>query len=224
MPGMYAAGDYDLAGLAVGAVERGQILPRGDIVLGDVLIGLPSSGVHSNGYSLVRRLAAEAKLAWDAPAPFAENLSLAEALLAPTRIYVKPVLAAIEAVGGTEGAIKALAHITGGGLSENIPRVLPDTVAARIDLASFAAPPVFGWMAQVGRLSDAEMLKTFNCGIGMVIVAAKADASAVINALQEAGEAPSVIGEIVAPGGARSDAKGKGNAWAVGYAGALRYA
>jgi len=224
MPGMYAAGDYDLAGFAVGAVERGQILPRGDVVIGDVLIGLPSSGVHSNGYSLVRRLAAEAQLRWDAPAPFAADMTLAEALLAPTRIYVQPVLAAIEAVGGTEGAIKALAHITGGGLSENIPRVLPDTVAARIDLSSFAAPPVFGWLAQVGRLGDAEMLKTFNCGIGMVIVAAKGEAGAVLNALQEAGEAPCVIGEIVAPSGEKSDAKGKGNAWAVSYAGTLRYA
>ena len=224
MPGMYAAGDYDLAGFAVGAVERGQILPRDDIVIGDVLIGLPSSGVHSNGYSLVRRLAAEARLAWEAPAPFAANMTLAEALLTPTRIYVKPVLAAIEAAGGTDGAVKALAHITGGGLSENIPRVLPDTVAARIDLPSFAAPPVFGWLAQVGRLSDAEMLKTFNCGIGMVIVAAKGEADAVLGALQEAGEAPCVIGEIVAPGGEKTDAKGKGQTWAVSYSGALRYA
>jgi phosphoribosylformylglycinamidine cyclo-ligase len=224
MPGMYHAGDYDLAGSAVGAVERGEILPRGDILVGDVLIGLASSGVHSNGYSLVRRLVKESGLAWEAPAPFEPAASVAEALLAPTRIYVRPVLAAIESVGGTDGAVKALAHITGGGLSENVPRVLPDTVAARIDLSSFAAPAVFGWLAQTGRLSDAEMLKTFNCGIGMVLVVAKAEADAVVRTLQEAGEAPFVVGEIVPPGGARSDAKGRGNAWAVNYVGALRYA
>jgi phosphoribosylformylglycinamidine cyclo-ligase len=224
MPGMYAAGDYDLAGFSVGAVERGQILPRGDIAVGDRLIGLASSGVHSNGYSLVRRLVTEAKLAWDAPAPFEPGATVAEALLAPTRIYVKPLLAAIEVAGGTEGAIKALAHITGGGLSENVPRVLPNTVAARIDLSAFNAPPVFGWMAKVGRLSDAEMLKTFNCGIGMVMVVAKDETDTVVRALQEAGEVPFVIGEIVPPGGERSDAKGKGDAWAVQYTGALRYA
>jgi phosphoribosylformylglycinamidine cyclo-ligase len=222
MPGMYAEKDYDLAGFAVGAAERGLVLPRSDVAEGDVLIALASSGVHSNGYSLVRRLVAEAGLAWDAPAPFEMNKTLAEALLAPTRIYVKPVLAAIEATGGPEGAIKALAHITGGGLTENLPRVLPDTVAARIDLQSFTAPPVFGWLAQAGRLDDAEMLKTFNCGIGMVVVAAKSEADAVLAALREAGETPAVIGAVTAPGGAKSDAKGKGDAWAVAYAGTLR--
>ncbi len=223
MPGMYQPGDYDLAGFAVGAVERGEMLPRGDIIVGDVLIGLAASGVHSNGYSLVRRLVKESGLAWEAPAPFEPQRSLAEALLAPTRIYVQPVLAAIEAAGGTHGAVKALAHITGGGLSENVPRVLPDNVAARIDLASFAVLPVFGWLAEIGRLPDAEMLKTFNCGIGMVLVVAKAEADQVVRMLQEAGEAPYVIGEIVPPGGARSDAKGKGETWAVQYAGALRH-
>jgi phosphoribosylformylglycinamidine cyclo-ligase len=223
MPGMYASEDYDLAGFAVGAAERGLVLPRGDVAEGDVLIGLASSGVHSNGYSLVRRLVAEAGLAWDAPAPFAPGLSLAEALLTPTRIYVKPILAAIEATGGPEGAIKALAHITGGGLSENLPRVLPETVAARIDLASFTAPPVFGWLARAGRLEDREMLKTFNCGIGMVVVAARDDKDAVLAALRASGEAPVLIGEIAAPGGEKSDAKGKGGAWAVSYTGALRY-
>ncbi len=151
MPGMYAAQDYDLAGFAVGAAERGLILPRTDVAIGDVLIGLAASGVHSNGYSLVRRLVAEAGLAWEAPAPFAPDTTLAEALLAPTRIYVKPVLAAIEATGGPEGAVKALAHITGGGLTENLPRVLPEAVAARIDLSTFTAPPVFGWLAKAGR-------------------------------------------------------------------------
>jgi phosphoribosylformylglycinamidine cyclo-ligase len=222
MPGMYAAKDYDLAGFAVGAAERGLILPRSDVAVGDVLIGLVSSGVHSNGYSLVRRLVAEAGLAWDAPAPFDPGKTLAEALLAPTRIYVKPVLAAIEATGGPEGAIKALAHITGGGLTENLPRALPDTVAASIDLAGFTAPPVFGWLAKTGRLDDAEMLKTFNCGIGMVAVAAGSETEAVLAALREAGESPIVIGEITGPGGEKSDAKGKGATWAVSYTGALR--
>ncbi len=224
MPGMYQAGDYDLAGFAVGAAERGQLLPRSDIAVGDVLIGLASSGVHSNGYSLVRRLVKESGLAWDAPAPFASASTLATELLAPTRIYVRPVLAAIEATGGTEGAVKALAHITGGGLSENVPRVLPESVAARIDLAAIPAVPVFGWLAETGRLSDAEMLKTFNCGIGMVLVVAAGETDAVLRALQEAGEAPYVMGEIVPPGGERSEAKGRGNAWAVQYTGSLRYA
>jgi len=224
MPGMYAAKDYDLAGFAVGAVERGDILPRSDIAVGDVLIGLPSSGVHSNGYSLVRRLAETQHIGWDAPAPFDAKRSLSAALLTPTRIYVKPLLAAIKATGGAHGAIKALAHITGGGLSENIPRVLPDHVAARIDLGAFTPPPVFGWLAKAGRLSDTEMLKTFNCGIGMVVVAAKAQADAVLGALRAAGEDPALIGEIVPPGGARSEAKGRGEAWAVAYAGSLRHA
>ncbi|MDH4983799.1 phosphoribosylformylglycinamidine cyclo-ligase [Hyphomicrobium sp. D-2] len=224
MPGMYQPGDYDLAGFSVGAAERGQILPRDDIAVGDVLIGLSSSGVHSNGYSLVRRLVKESGLSWEAPAPFAPGKTLAEALLAPTRIYVKPLLAAIRATGGAkDGAIKALSHITGGGLSENVPRVLPENVAARIDLSAISVPPVFGWMANIGRLDDAEMLKTFNCGIGMVIVVASADADAVTAALEAAGEKPTRIGEVVPPGGERSEAKGRGNAWAVQYTGALTY-
>jgi phosphoribosylformylglycinamidine cyclo-ligase len=223
MPGHYQGQDYDLAGFAVGAVERGEILPRADVAIGDVLIGLPSSGVHSNGYSLVRRLVAEEKLVWDAPAPFDATRTLAEALLEPTRIYVKPLLQALEATGAADGAIKALAHITGGGLTENLPRVLPSAVAARVDLASWEPMPVFGWLARAGRLDDAEMLRTFNCGIGMVVVAAKAEADSVVRALHEAGEAPLRLGEIVAPTGERSSAKGKGEAWAVSYAGGLRY-
>jgi phosphoribosylformylglycinamidine cyclo-ligase len=224
MPGMYAQGDYDLAGFSVGAVERGQVLPRSDIVPGDVLIGLPSSGVHSNGYSLVRRLVADKNLAWDAKAPFAPHATVAEALLTPTRIYVRALLAAIKATGGATGAIKALAHITGGGLSENVPRILPNSVAARIDLSSIAAPPVFGWLAAAGNIADAEMLKTFNCGIGMVLVAARDEAGSVLAALRAGGETPFRIGEITEPGGARSDAKGRGETWAVSYEGALRYA
>ncbi len=226
MPGMYKEGDYDLAGFAVGAVERGEILPREDIAIGDVLIGLPSSGVHSNGYSLVRKLVAREKLDWDHPAPFAKGKSMADVLLAPTRIYVKPLLAAIRATGGSgrKGAIKALSHITGGGLTENIPRVMTDHVAARIDLARIKLPPVFGWLAKAGRLDDAEMLRTFNCGIGMIIVADKKRANDVAAALKAAGEKPVIVGEVIAPTGVKSDAKGKGEANAVKYAGAFNFA
>jgi phosphoribosylformylglycinamidine cyclo-ligase len=225
MPGMYQAGDYDLAGFSVGAVERGEILPRNDISVGDVLIGLRSSGVHSNGYSLVRKLVERAKLNWRDAAPFAPGSTLGEALLMPTRIYVKPLLAAIRATGGSgpAGAIKALSHITGGGLSENLPRVMTKDVAARIDLSTFAAPPVFEWMASTGALSDAELLRTFNCGIGMVVVAAKARAEDVISALRAAGEEPVVIGDVIPPTGEKSEAKGKGEAWAVKYDGRLRF-
>jgi phosphoribosylformylglycinamidine cyclo-ligase len=223
MPGHYQGADYDLAGFAVGAVERGEILPRPDITIGDIIIGLPSSGVHSNGYSLVRRLAAEEKLAWDAPAPFAPRQTLADALLTPTRIYVKPVLAALEASGGAmDGPIKALSHITGGGLSENLPRVLPPTVSATIDLTSWQPPAVFGWLAKAGRLSDAEILRTFNCGIGMVAVVAKDGADALVRLMQEWGEAPVIIGEVTPPGGEKSSAKGKGDTWAVKYEGVLK--
>jgi phosphoribosylformylglycinamidine cyclo-ligase len=212
---MYADGDYDLAGFAVGAVERGAVLPRSDIAVGDVLIGLPSSGVHSNGYSLVRRLVADAALDWAAPAPFDAARPLADALLEPTRIYVRSVLGAIRETG----AVKAVAHITGGGLSENVPRVLPDGLAAHIDLGAWQAPVVFGWLMQAGALGDAEMLRTFNCGIGMVIVAARDGADAVINALQAAGETPIRIGELEPGRGIKSQAKGKGEAEAVRYSG-----
>lgn len=224
MPGMYQSKDYDLAGFAVGAVERGEILPRADVKVGDVLIGLASSGVHSNGYSLVRRLVGEAGLGWTDKAPFDPSKSLAEALLAPTRIYVKPILAALKASGGggPTGAIKALSHITGGGLSENLPRVLPNTVAAEIDLGRFKPPAVFGWLKRTGRLDDAEMLRTFNCGIGMVVVADEERAVDVMAQLCNAGEDPIAIGRLVAPRGIRSEAKGKGDAEAVSYLGALR--
>jgi phosphoribosylformylglycinamidine cyclo-ligase len=217
MPGMYAGGDYDLAGFAVGAVERGALLPRGDIAVGDALIGLPSSGVHSNGYSLVRRLAANANLAWDAPAPFDAACMLGEALLEPTRIYVRPALQAIRATG----AVKALAHITGGGLSENVPRMLPDGIAAHIDLGAWVAPPVFGWLMHAGALDEAEMLRTFNCGIGLVLVVARDEADAVMRALEVVGEAPVRIGELEPGHGVKSQAKGRGEAEAVRYSGSL---
>ena len=197
-----------------------QILPRSDVVAGDVLIGLPSSGVHSNGYSLVRRLVSEAKLSWDAPAPFDASRTMAEALLVPTRIYVKPVLKAIRETGG----IKALAHITGGGLSENLPRVLPDGIAAHVDLTTWQAPAVFGWLQQAGRLDDAEMLRTFNCGIGMILVVAKNAADAVVELLKTEGEHPVRIGEIEPGRGIKSQAKGKGEAEAVRYSGRLGFA
>ncbi len=198
-------------------------MPRADIAVGDKLIGLKSSGVHSNGYSLVRKLVAHAKLDWSAPASFAAGQTLAEALLAPTRIYVKSVLAAIRATGGSgsNGAVKALSHITGGGLSENLPRVMPEDVAARIDLSAFEAPPVFDWLAKTGKLDDAEMLRTFNCGIGMVVVAAKSRTDEVLAALKSAGEEPIVIGDVIPPTGEKSEAKGKGEAWAVKYEGRL---
>jgi phosphoribosylformylglycinamidine cyclo-ligase len=217
MPGMYAGHDYDLAGFAVGAVERGGVLPRSDIAVGDVLIGLPSSGVHANGYSLVRRLVADAMLAWDAPAPFDAARPLGDALLEPTRIYVRPVLRAIREIG----AVKALAHITGGGLSENLPRVLPDGIAAHVDLGAWTVPAVFGWLMQAGALDAAEMLRTFNCGIGMIAVVAREDADSVMHLLQAEGEAPIRVGELEPGRGVKSAAKGKGEAEAVRYSGML---
>ncbi|HYY84379.1 MAG TPA: phosphoribosylformylglycinamidine cyclo-ligase [Beijerinckiaceae bacterium] len=194
MPGLYARGDYDLAGFAVGAAERGTLLPRGDVAPGDVLLGLPSSGVHSNGFSLVRRIVEASGLPWDAPAPFAPGRTLGEALLEPTRIYVKPLLQALRATGG----IKALAHITGGGFPDNIPRVLPDGTSVRLDLPAIPVPPVFGWLARTGGVSETEMLRTFNCGIGMVVVVARADVDTVRQALEAAGEPAVVIGEVTA--------------------------
>jgi len=224
MPGMYKEGDYDLAGFAVGAVERGQILPRSDIAVGDVLIGLGSTGIHSNGYSLVRKLVARDGA--DLETRFAgTDHTFADVLLTPTRIYVQPLLAAIRATGGSgpKGAIKALSHITGGGLTENIPRVMPLSAAARIDLKSWTPPGVFGWLAKAGALDDTEMLRTFNCGIGMVIVAEKARANEVLAALKSAGESPIVVGDVIAPTGEKSEAKGKGEANAVKFEGKLKY-
>jgi phosphoribosylformylglycinamidine cyclo-ligase len=193
MPGLYAEKDYDLAGFAVGAAERGTLLPKGDIVAGDVMFGLPSSGVHSNGFSLVRRIVALSGLGWEAPAPFAPGQTLAAALLEPTRLYVKPLLAALKATSG----IKALAHITGGGFPDNIPRVLPDTIGVELDLAAIPVLPVFSWLAKTGGVAMHEMLRTFNCGIGMVVMAGAARASEVEKALADAGLGPVRLGVAV---------------------------
>ncbi|MBD8875314.1 phosphoribosylformylglycinamidine cyclo-ligase [Roseibium polysiphoniae] len=192
MPGMYAEDDYDLAGFSVGAVERGEILPRKDVGAGDVLLGLASSGVHSNGYSLVRKIVELSGLSWEDPAPFAEGKSLGEALMTPTRIYVKPLLAALKASSG----IKALAHITGGGLPENLPRVLPANTSAKIDLGAIDCPPVFNWLSKSGGVAEAEMLRTFNCGVGMVVVVAADEADKISEILTGEGETVFRIGEI----------------------------
>ncbi len=197
MPGLYKAGDYDLAGFAVGAAERGTMLPRPDVAAGDVVLGLPSSGVHSNGFSLVRRIVAVSGLSYDAPAPFAPDRTLAVALLEPTRLYVKPVLAALRASPG----IKALAHITGGGFPDNIPRVLPADLAVRLDLDRIPVLPVFRWLAQTGGVSEAEMLRTFNCGIGMIAVVAAAKVADIEAAFRAAGEAPVRLGAVIARDG-----------------------
>ncbi|WP_179039066.1 phosphoribosylformylglycinamidine cyclo-ligase [Rhizobium leguminosarum] len=194
MPGMYSSGDYDLAGFAVGAAERGKLLPSGDIAEGDVILGLASSGVHSNGFSLVRKIVELSGLDWDAPAPFAEDKKLGEALLEPTRIYVRPLLKAIRETG----AIKALAHITGGGFPENIPRVLPKHLAAEIDLAAVEVPPVFSWLAKTGGVETKEMLRTFNCGVGMIAVVAGENVAMVSAALEAEGEPVVTLGRMIA--------------------------
>jgi phosphoribosylformylglycinamidine cyclo-ligase len=191
MPGMYADGDYDLAGFAVGAVERGQALDGLNIVEGDIVIGLPSSGVHSNGYSLVRKLVETSGVAWDSPAPFDPSRTFGEALLTPTEIYVQPCLKLVRA-----GLAKGFAHITGGGLTENIPRVLPDGLGVKLDAASWTLPPVFAWMAKVGGLPAAELARTFNCGIGMIAVVSPENRDAALAALSESKAVK--IGAVVA--------------------------
>jgi phosphoribosylformylglycinamidine cyclo-ligase len=194
MPGLYRTGDYDLAGFAVGAVERNAILPRADIRAGDIVLGLVSSGVHSNGYSLVRKIVQRTGLRWNAPAPFDPARELGAALLAPTRIYVRSCLAALR----DTKAIKALAHITGGGFPDNIPRVLPKGLGARLDLERVPVPPIFRWLADVGKVAEPEMLRTFNCGIGMVAVVAAGEADAVASALVRESETVVRMGEVVA--------------------------
>jgi phosphoribosylformylglycinamidine cyclo-ligase len=199
MPGVYAGEDFDLAGFAVGAAERGQLLPRGDIDEGDIILGLASSGVHSNGYSLVRKVAEKSGLPWSAFAPFASGQSLGDAILTPTRIYVKSCLAALRETN----AVKGLAHITGGGFPDNIPRVLPKNLGARIDLTRVSVPPVFKWLAKTGGIAQNEMLRTFNCGVGMILIVAPADADRAADAFTRAGERVMRLGTVVRASGER---------------------
>ncbi len=196
MPGMYPKGDFDLAGFAVGAMERGAALPT-DVAEGDVLLGLGSDGVHSNGYSLVRKIVKYSGLGWDAASPFGAG-KLGEALLTPTRLYVKPSLTVIRA-----GGVNALAHITGGGLTENLPRVLSAGFGADIDLDAWELPPVFKWLAETGEIDEAEMLKTFNCGVGMILVVSAERADALTELLKGAGETVSRLGTVTAGEGVR---------------------
>jgi len=193
MPGLYAKGDFDLAGFSVGAVERGHVLPRtAEMVAGDVLIGVASSGVHSNGYSLVRKVVEKSGLSWDAEAPFAPGKKLGEALLTPTRLYVRSALEALR-VGG----VKGFAHITGGGITENLPRALPEGMDADVDLDSWTPSPVFGWMAKSAGIAAPEMLRTFNCGIGMVAVVSEKSSGHVIEAFQQCGDKAMRLGHLV---------------------------
>ncbi|MDE2184368.1 MAG: phosphoribosylformylglycinamidine cyclo-ligase [Alphaproteobacteria bacterium] len=209
MPGLYAKADFDLAGFSVGAVERGAILPKtGEMRPGDVVIGVTSSGVHSNGFSLVRRVVEKAGLGYGDPAPFAPGESLGDALLAPTRLYVKSAMAAIHARG-----VKGLAHITGGGITENTPRALPGGLDVEIDLGLWSPPPVFGWLARTAAIDGQEMLRTFNCGIGLVAIVDELCAGAVIDAFQLSGEKAFRIGSVVLGDG---EAK-------VRYRGALKW-
>ncbi|WP_027258707.1 phosphoribosylformylglycinamidine cyclo-ligase [Leisingera aquimarina] len=200
MPGMYPEGDFDLAGFAVGAMERGTALPEG-VQEGDVLLGLASDGVHSNGYSLVRKLVEVSGLGWDADCPFGDG-SLGAALLTPTRLYVKQCLAAVRA-----GGVHALAHITGGGLTENLPRVLPEDLGADIDLNAWELPPVFKWMAETGGIAESEMLKTFNCGIGMILSVSADRADALAELLTAEGETVVRLGTVTAGAGMRYSGK-----------------
>lgn len=194
MPGMYQGGDFDLAGFVVGAAERGALLPRhAAMAAGDVLIGLASSGPHSNGYSLIRRVADHVGLKFDAAAPFDAGKTLGEALLTPTRIYVKALMPLIRT-----GQIKGLAHITGGGITENTPRMLPDSLGFEVDYSSFDRPDVFTWLQEAGAINEAEMRRTFNCGIGMIAAVAPEAADAVCDALNATGEDARVIGALKA--------------------------
>jgi phosphoribosylformylglycinamidine cyclo-ligase len=190
MPGMYAAGDFDLAGFCVGVVEQDRIIDGSRVCKGDAVLGLASSGPHSNGHSLIRKIIATHNHRLEQP--FGSS-TLAETLLAPTRIYVKPLLALIQ-----KNLVHALAHITGGGLTENIPRVLPDQCAVAIDPWSWSRPEIFGWLQQEGGVADSEMWRTFNCGIGMIVIVAAADAETATQQLRAAGETVYRIGEVVA--------------------------
>ncbi|MCF6344011.1 MAG: phosphoribosylformylglycinamidine cyclo-ligase [Devosiaceae bacterium] len=197
MPSMYAKDDYDLAGFCVGAAERGQLLPKDDIKAGDVIISLASSGPHSNGYSLIRKIVEISGIKYNEPAPFDEDLTLGEALLIPTKIYVKPILKALK----ENLNIKALAHITGGGFTENIPRVLPKNISANIDLNSISVPPVFTWLAKIGGIKQSEMLRTFNCGVGMVLIVESECANEIVTHFNDEGMGAKIIGSLSAHNG-----------------------
>ena len=200
MPGLYRLGDYDLAGFGVGAVERGAVLPRPDVVAGDGVIGLASSGVHSNGFSLVRRIVEMSGLGFEAPAPFSPVMTLGAALLTPTKLYVKSCLRAIRETG----AVKGLAHITGGGFTDNIPRVLPNHLGVGIDLARVPVLPVFKWLAEQGGIAELERRRTFNCGIGMIAIVRSDAVDGAMDAFTEAGETVALLGEVIeAKGGPR---------------------
>ena len=193
MPGLYKDGDYDLGGFAVGAAERGTLLPRKDIAAGDAVIGLASSGVHSNGFSLVRKIVEQSGLGFEAQAPFAPVMTLGGALLTPTRLYVKSCLRAIRETG----AVKGLAHITGGGFTDNIPRVLPDHLGVGIDLARLPVLPVFKWLAAQAGIAELEMLRTFNCGIGMVAIVEPDKVDEVARVFTDAGETVAQLGTVI---------------------------
>jgi phosphoribosylformylglycinamidine cyclo-ligase len=197
MPGVYQGDDYDLAGFAVGAVERDAVLPRKDIVEGDAVIGLASSGVHSNGYSLVRKVVERSGIGWSAPAPFITGKTLGESILVPTKIYVKSCLTAIRSTK----AVKGLAHITGGGFPDNIPRVLPKGLGARIDLAAVPVLPIFKWLADAGAIAQSEMLRTFNCGIGMIVIVSAKDVDAVMQTFTRSGEKVVTLGNVIKTSG-----------------------
>jgi phosphoribosylformylglycinamidine cyclo-ligase len=197
MPGMYPEGEYDLAGFTVGAVERSKALPLKTVQAGDVVLGIASSGVHSNGYSLVRHIMGLQKLDYASPAPFAAGKSFGDVLLVPTRIYVKSCLKVIRQF--PEG-IKALAHITGGGLTENLPRVLPKNLSAELNASGWTMPPVFGWLQQAGNVPMPDMWRTFNCGIGMAVVVAAAEAEAISKALVAEGETVFTLGKLIPRG------------------------
>jgi phosphoribosylformylglycinamidine cyclo-ligase len=193
MPGLYASGDFDLAGFSVGAVERGHVLPDlANIAAGDIVIGIASSGVHSNGFSLVRRVVSDAKLSFGAAAPFEPKKSLGQALLTPTVLYVRSALAALRA-----GGVKGFAHITGGGITENLPRVLPEGIDAEIDLSAIEPLPVFGWLGRAAGIAEREMLRTFNCGIGLVAIAAPERAADIVAAFAAHGQRAMALGKIV---------------------------
>lgn len=213
MPGLYSDGDYDLAGFAVGAVERDQMIDGKNITPGDVILGLASSGLHSNGFSLVRKLAENFSM--NDPAPFTDT-TLKDALLTPTRIYVKSILEALKIKNGDKPAIKGMAHITGGGFIENIPRVLPDNVTADIDTAAWDLPPVFKWLAEIGQLTPADLASTLNCGIGMIVVVPEGQAEDIKSSFENSGETVYQIGTITERGENEVELRNMDTAWAKG--------